>query len=222
MAITLDARLLTAAEMARAGMRVVDVGTDHAYLPAWLVERGIISSAIATDIRPGPLRNAAETLRRAGLEKQVQLRLCDGLRGIEAEEADDIFICGMGGEQIAAIIADAPWLRDFDKQLILQPMTRAERLRSFLFRNGFAIREERVARDAKGRLYPILRVRYTGEVVQPTELLCRVGNMKNRDYLAKQARQLRKQAAGLRRAKDEGEAARGLELEQLAEEIENL
>ena len=142
--VHLDSRLSLCAAFVRPGHRLADIGTDHAYLPAHLVGTGVCPSAIAADIRPGPLSRAAATVERTGLTGRIDLRLGDGLSPVRPEETDDIVIAGMGGETIAAILAAA-----------LQPMSRPEELRRFLLRSGFAIESERIARDGD-RLYTVL------------------------------------------------------------------
>ena len=104
----LSPRLKMVADLVPQGARLADVGTDHAYLPTALIQEGKIPFAIAADLRQGPLASAKATVRRAGLEGKVAFRLCDGLRGIQPEEADAVAIAGMGGETIAAILAAAP------------------------------------------------------------------------------------------------------------------
>lgn len=153
--VHLDSRLSLCAAFVRPGHRLADIGTDHAYLPAHLVGTGVCPSAIAADIRPGPLSRAAATVERTGLTGRIDLRLGDGLSPVRPEETDDIVIAGMGGETIAAILAAAPWTRNGRYRLILQPMSRPEELRRFLLRSGCAIEAERIARDGD-RLYTVL------------------------------------------------------------------
>ncbi len=156
-----DARLRLAASFVREGAVFADIGTDHAYLPIYLLERGRIPRAIAADIGEGPLARARAHLAAVGMSDRVRTVLTDGLRGLDREGLTDIAICGMGGELIAAIIEEASFLRDPAIQLILQPMSRAAVLRRYLAENGFAIREERLARAA-GRVYACLSVFYDG------------------------------------------------------------
>jgi len=157
-------------ELVPAGVRLADVGTDHAYLPAALILEGKIPFAIATDLRQGPLARARETVRQAGLTGKVAFRLCDGLRGIRPDEADAAAIAGMGGETIAAILSAAPWTRERDIPLILQPMSSMPELRGWLQANGFRIGEERLAREGE-TLYTAFLVR-AGEMapLTPAEL----------------------------------------------------
>ena len=116
-------RLALCASMVREGTKLADIGTDHAYLPIWLARKGRISSAIAADVKPLPLRSAEQNIRRYHVEEQITTRLSDGLRALSPDEADDIVLAGMGGELIIRLIGEAPWLKAGDKRLILQPMT---------------------------------------------------------------------------------------------------
>ena len=152
--LELSPRLRLLAGWVRPGARIADVGTDHAYLPAWLVCNGRVASAIASDLREGPLERARETGRVYGAE-EVDFRLCNGLSGIRPEEADTIIIAGMGGENIAAILAGASWTADGAHTLLLQPQTKAEDLRLFLSEHGYQITREALVWD-RGILYPCM------------------------------------------------------------------
>ena len=155
--LELTPRLQLLANWVRPGAKLADVGTDHAYLPVWLLLHGRVEHAIASDLRRGPLERARQT-GEAWQVRDLDLRLGDGLSGIRPEEADTIVIAGMGGEHIAAILLAAPWTRDGHHTLLLQPMTRAEELRSFLADNGYAVIRESLVRD-RGTLYPVMEVR---------------------------------------------------------------
>ena len=152
--LELTPRLRLLADWVPPHARFADVGTDHAYLPVWLRLHGRVVSAIACDLREGPLNRARETGRAYGAE-DIRFRLGDGLAPVESWEADTIAIAGMGGENIAAILAKAPWTADGAHTLLLQPMTRAEVLRAFLADNGYAIRREALVED-RGILYPVM------------------------------------------------------------------
>lgn len=170
MKIELMPRLRMAADLVPAGARLADVGTDHAYLPAALILKGKIPWAIAADLRRGPLDRAWATVREYGLTGKVAFRLCDGLTGIRPDEVDAAAIAGMGGETIASILSAAPWTREEDVPLILQPMSSMPELRGWLQANGFSIQEERLAKEGD-TLYTALLVR-GGEMppLSPAEL----------------------------------------------------
>ena len=144
----------------RKNIRLADIGTDHAYLPVWLLQnRGAdLAHVIAADLRPGPLDRARQTVRAAGLEGAVDFRLCDGLEGLRPGEADVIVIAGMGGETIAHILAHAPWYDWAGITLILQPMSSMPDLRGWLQGHGFAIEREELCREGE-LLYTAFLVR---------------------------------------------------------------
>ena len=194
----LDNRLRTVAEMVRQGSRVADIGTDHAHLPVWLVQNGKCPFAIASDIVPGPVAAATNTVTQAGESERVSVRLGDGLSTVSPNEVDDIVIAGMGGETIAAILQAAPWVQDSHYQLILQPMTRAEVLRRYLWDTGFDILTETPVREGK-HWYTVLCVGYTGKVQHFSEAAYYIGRLRlpeSEPYLAVVERRLQKQQVG--------------------------
>lgn len=154
--LELTPRLQLLADWVPQGARLADVGTDHAYLPVWLSLEGRVVSAIASDLRKGPLERAKETGRTYGAEN-IDYRLGDGLAFIHADEADTIVIAGMGGENIASILAAAPWTKDGSHTLLLQPMTHAEELRRFLMEHDYQITREALVYD-RGTIYPVMEV----------------------------------------------------------------
>ncbi len=173
---TLGARLSLVASFVRSGARLADIGTDHAYLPVELLKNGTCTRALACDLRKGPLDNAREHIEKAGLSEKIECRLGDGLSPVNAGEADDIVLAGMGGETIAAILAACSFIRDSALRVIAQPMTHAEDLRRFLWDNGFAIEtEQAVLEDDKA--YLVLVAAYTGEQTPATAADCYVGHL---------------------------------------------
>ena len=170
--LSLDARLSCVAALVRQGAVLADIGTDHAYLPLSLLETGRISFALCTDVNEGPLARAREHAALTPYMEKMRFRLCDGLSELSGEAMDDIVIAGMGGELIASILDHAPFVRDGRYRLILQPMTKQEHLRSYLYQNGFAILRE-VYASAEGKHYLTLLVEYTGaeETLTPFEAL---------------------------------------------------
>ena len=159
--IKLDDRLSKVASLVRNGKRVADIGTDHGYLVAYLVENGICPSGIAADLRKGPLENARQTVIQQGLSDKIELILSDGLMNIPENACDDIVIAGMGGNLIAEILEKAPWVKNERINIVAQPMTHAEVLRQWFIDNGFSINQERTATDGK-RYYCIISAAYTG------------------------------------------------------------
>lgn len=149
--------------MVRHGSRLADIGTDHAYLTASLILDGTVKSAIAADLRKGPLENAEATVISYGIADKVELRLSDGLTAILPEEADDIVIAGMGGILISEILGAAPWVKNEKYKLILQPQSHDEVLREWLWDNGFEITQEDASFD-DGKAYICMSAAYTGVI----------------------------------------------------------
>ena len=160
--LKLSERIMMAAKMVRKGSVAADIGTDHAYLPAWLVLNGICPKALACDLRKGPLDNARKTVETYGISDKITLRLSDGFDKIEPSEARDFIMCGIGGTLMAELVSRTDWLKDKDKLLILQPQSHAEDIRAHLLENGFEILEEDACIDG-GKLYCAFSARLSGE-----------------------------------------------------------
>ena len=158
----MNRRLQAVEALVRPGPGLIDVGTDHGYLPLSLARHGYPGTLIAADIAPGPLDAARRSAAEAGLSARICFLLGDGLAGCDPEAVDTVVIAGMGGDSICGILDRAEWCMDARYTLILQPMTRAEVLRYWLVNNGFAIDAERLAEDA-GTIYSVLRARFGGQ-----------------------------------------------------------
>ena len=160
--IRLDSRLSAVADFVREGLTVADIGTDHAYLLAYLLENNKIKNGIAADLRKGPLENAKKTLIDCGQLEKVKLVLSDGLDILKKGDCDDIVIAGMGGILIKDILERTPWIYDKKIRIIAQPMTHAEVLREFFINNGFRIIKETAATDGK-HYYCIILSEFDGK-----------------------------------------------------------
>ena len=205
----LTSRLALVASFVRRGVPVADIGTDHAYIPVWLVNSGFTPSAVASDVRGGPLDRAKLTANAYGAGEKITFCLADGLDSIEQSQADDVVIAGMGGELIAEIISRCDWIKSSTKHLVLQPMTAHEELREFLCQNGFTIEKEAGAAEKHdSKLYLVMSVYYSGEKREADPLYCAAGELTNTDgenvraYLEFKARVLNKKVQGLSMAKD--------------------
>ncbi len=154
-------RLKCAAELLSPHKKIVDIGTDHAYLPTYLVLTGKSECVLACDIGKSPLANAEKTVKLYGLEDRISLRISDGLKAVKPDETEEISVCGMGGTLMVEILSAAPWIKRAGMHLVLQPMTHSEDVRQFLFENGFDISEERFVEE-KSKTYCIINAFYTG------------------------------------------------------------
>ena len=198
--LNLKGRLSLCAEYVREGSRLADIGTDHGYLPIALCQSGRIPSALACDINPLPLRSAEKNITDAGLSDRIKTRLSDGLSEVGEDEVDDVVIAGMGGELIARIIDGCEWLKNADKRLILQPMTRHDVLVGRLYENGFMIEEQAGVFDS-GKYYTVMRVCYNGQAKKCDTYEAVVGRLTpdseaSIGFLTKCLNQLRKQSIG--------------------------
>ncbi|MGT2949194.1 tRNA (adenine(22)-N(1))-methyltransferase [Streptococcus devriesei] len=154
--ISLSERLQEIASFVPKGARLLDVGSDHAYLPLYLLENGHIDYAIAGEVAKGPYSSALENVDQAGLSDHLDVRLADGLAAFTAaDKIDVITICGMGGRLMADILEAGKAKLSLVKQLILQPNNCEDDLRLWLMTNGFAITAEKIVTD-KQKYYEII------------------------------------------------------------------
>lgn len=158
--ISIDNRLKICAEMVTGKGIVCDIGTDHAYLPVYLVKNNKCKKAVAADINDGPLLYAKQTINKFDCTEQIQIKKSDGLKSLDLSGVSDIVIAGMGGETIADILRSE--VRSLNGiNFVFQPMTRSEFLRKWLYKNGFEIvREEAVQCDRF--VYSVINAVFTG------------------------------------------------------------
>lgn len=157
--IKLSNRLKKIAELVDFGASVIDVGTDHGYVPNFLCENKISRDIIATDISKNSLEKSIELTRELGNEKYIRNILANG---IVNENRDNIIIAGLGGIQIAEIILNSIEISEVSKKLILQPMQKANILRRELNNMGFAIIDEEIIFE-DDRYFEIILARYSGK-----------------------------------------------------------
>ena len=151
-------RLELVASFVPQGAILLDVGSDHAYLPIELVERGKIKSAIAGEVVEGPYQSAVKNVEAHGLNEKIQVRLANGLTAFEeADQVSVITIAGMGGRLIARILEEGLDKLANVERLILQPNNREDDLRIWLQDNDFQIVAESILEEA-GKFYEILVV----------------------------------------------------------------
>lgn len=199
--IRLSPRLQMVADFVQPCACAADIGTDHGYLPVWLLQSGVIQSAIAADIHAGPLANARQSAAAYDLEECFRFVQADGLQFPDAQAADVITIAGMGGETICAILAAAPWLRQ-GKRLVLQPQSKVPELADWLWHNGFTIEDAALCRDA-GKRYLAMRV--LGQVAAQSytveQLLLRRRDPLLPEHLMEETRRQMRARAGMAHAK---------------------
>ncbi|WP_397539329.1 tRNA (adenine(22)-N(1))-methyltransferase [Rummeliibacillus pycnus] len=135
---------------------VADIGSDHAYLPCYLVLNNLVTSAIAGEVVKGPYESACHEVQQEGLQKQINVRLADGLQAIEqADHVTAITIAGMGGPLIASILEkDVERLIGVER-LILQPNIHAIAIREWAIRRNWKIVDEAILKE-DDKIYEVL------------------------------------------------------------------
>ena len=172
--INIGQRLKTVAETAAVRLSseniskplcAIDVGTDHAKLPMYLVSECGFSSVTATDINEGPCRTAVENIRAAGafFEERIKVIRTDGLSGLDFLSPDRVVIAGMGGELIAQILSSAEFVRREKEKIkfVLQPQSKEHILRKYLYDGGYRILDEKRCLDS-GKYYCVISAVFDG------------------------------------------------------------
>jgi len=164
MHIKLSPRLRAIADMVDYGASVIDIGTDHGYIPVYLAQKRQVLHIAASDINEDPLARARLSAAEHGVSDKITFMLCNGLQGFASYSADTIITAGMGGENISNILRQAPWTNSPGISLILQPMTKVHNLRQYLMGSGYTIEKEILVRDT-GKIYPVMKVLGGGEKI---------------------------------------------------------
>ena len=152
----LSKRLETVASFVPTGAIVADIGSDHAYLPCYLVHKGIAARAVAGEVVKGPYESAVKQVRTEGLTDKITVRMADGLAAVEeSDEITAVTIAGMGGPLIVSILEKHPEALKTVTRLILQPNIHAKAIREWAMVNGWAIQDE-VILEEDGKIYEVL------------------------------------------------------------------
>jgi len=207
----------------RDGSSVADVGTDHAYLPIYLLKKGVAKYAVATDVREGPLVHTRDNVDFYKVSEKVAVYRTDGLVGIEKYAPDDIMICGMGGELILRIVTECEYTRKTGVRLLLQPMSSFAELRKGLADNGYSIETESLVRDGH-MIYQVLVCVYTGEsyTLSPAQLLLGPENIRENSDLFREYAQIHLRKLDRKIESKGGAGYDVLEDIELAKEIRNI
>jgi len=175
---------------------VCDVGTDHAYIPIYLISNKICKKAVATDVKKGPILIAGRNIKESGLEGFIETRLGDGLDPLKEAEVDVIIVAGMGGLLIQEILEKGFKKAQKANKLVLQPMNAIEVLRRWLYDNKFDIEDEQLV-DEGEKIYNVIVARWTENKRNPEEIHYYIGEklIARNDpllgrYLRKRVRQL--------------------------------
>lgn len=172
---SLSKRLMAVASLVKKGSAVVDVGTDHGYIPVYLYKSGIIVSAVAVDVNEAPLSSCEALVLQEELCDVIKTRLSDGLENVDTNEYDTVIIAGMGGELISDILSRAQLN---DKHIILNPMTHPEISRKYLYDNGFDIINDLIIKDGR-HYYSVFDAKYSGSVGEKSTADYYLGNIKD-------------------------------------------
>ncbi|AQQ52980.1 tRNA (adenine(22)-N(1))-methyltransferase [Planococcus lenghuensis] len=158
----LSERLARVASFVPEGARVADIGSDHAYLPCYLVANGKARAAVAGEVVKGPYESAWHQVREEGLEDRITVRLADGLRAIEPEDQiDTVTIAGMGGSLIRSILENGKEALTGVKTLVLQSNIHARTLREWAEQHNWRIADEAILEENR-KIYEVL-------VLQPSQ-----------------------------------------------------
>ena len=175
--VKLSNRLLAVASFVTDGNVLADVGTDHGYIPIYLLQEKRIPRAIAMDINAGPLQRAKEHIDLYGLNNYIETRLSDGVAALTPGEVDTVLVAGMGGGLVMHILEEGKEVCRQVKELILQPQSELEHVREYLWSNGYVILEEDMVLEDE-KFYPMMRVVYQNAVDMESAknlLFCRYG-----------------------------------------------
>lgn len=153
----LSRRLQAVADLVTAQDTIADIGTDHAYIPIYLIEQGIVPSAVAMDVNRGPLERAAEHVMEHGFSDKISLRLSDGMEKLKAEEVRTAVLAGMGGGLMCRILREHWDITLSLNECILQPQSEAAKVRAFLLEEGFLFIQEDMVYE-EGKYYPMMKV----------------------------------------------------------------
>ena len=154
--LKISERLATVARLIPKGAHLVDIGTDHGYVPIWLLQNGLISSAIAMDVNKGPLARAKENRDRYGFTDVMELRLSNGFEKLKSGEGDSVLIAGMGGPLMIRIIEEGRQNASAIQTWVLQPQSEIPSVRRYLHEHHFDIIEEIMLKD-EGKYYMAMK-----------------------------------------------------------------
>ncbi len=175
--IQLSKRLNAACEMVNPHSRVADVGTDHGFVPIYLMENHIADHVVAMDVNEGPLERATEHVREYGFESMIEIRLSDGLEKLSEGEADTLICCGMGGLLMMRILEEGKPKEKGIEHMILQPQSDLFGFRKYLYENKFFIEDEREIFE-DGKYYTAMKAVTNGNAEDSYEKAFEVFNEK--------------------------------------------
>ena len=153
--VTLDQRLTKVVSYIPQGAVLADIGSDHAFVPCYCIQQGLIERAIAGEVNVGPMEAAQGQVALVQLEEKIDVRLGSGLTVLTPGEVTAVTIAGMGGTLIATILEEGKAHLSGEERLILQPNVDAVDVRRWLLANGYALLSEAIVKE-NGKIYEIL------------------------------------------------------------------
>lgn len=155
---------------------IADIGTDHAYLPIYLIKNKICRKAIASDINKGPVKKAKLNITMENEDKAIECRLGPGLTTIVPNEVNAAVIAGMGGNLIRDIIEDSMEVFKSLNYLVLQPVQNPEVLRKYINEKGYEIIDEDLCKD-ENKYYELIKIRYSNKVKHLDNIYCEISKV---------------------------------------------
>lgn len=221
-------RLMTIANYVHRGAVVADIGTDHAYLPIYVVQEGICPRAVAGDLNPGPFKTAQEAVQEAGLADKIDVRFGNGLVILEPGEVDTLIIAGMGGGTIREILKDSPEVVAKAARMVLQPMVDGGAMRLWLAEQGWYPTDEKLVED-EGRIYEVIALERAEQPIVEDPLVIELGPklIENKDplfipFLSKTLESLEAILEGLTRSKHPSAREREKEIRDKVEAMKKV
>lgn len=220
----LSERMRVIADMVRPGSVIADIGTDHGWLPVYLLQTGKCSRALAMDLRPGPLERADSHVKAAGLSSKIILRLSDGMDELKPGEADGLIISGMGGNVMRNIVSKGMSLGLFGadkiRDAVFQPQSDMRGFFRYITANGFVIRKESIIFE-DGKYYFFAYSVYDPDCAKPGgmygNLMAEEGHPLFREYLIRREKTVRKILYEIGMASDENPGAKARKKRFLSE-----
>lgn len=154
----LSKRLQAVADLVSEGQVVADVGTDHGYIPIYLLETKKCKKAIAMDINKGPILRAKEHIAEHGLEQNIEVKLSDGVKALSVGECDCVVVAGMGGALAVKIMDEGREVFKSLHEFVLQPQSELAKVRQYLWENEYCVIAENMVLE-DGKFYPMMKVK---------------------------------------------------------------
>lgn len=215
--VVLSKRLKAAANLVKKDKQIVDIGSDHAYLPIYLIQEQFVKQAIAGEVIQGPYQKALQEVNKYYLSEKIEVRLGDGFEVItQTDEFSTVFICGMGGILIENILDKGLKQNKIpkDTRLVLQANNNETRVRQYLEKNNYEIIAESIVEENE-KFYEVIAAELTKKKLNYTEEELFFGpkllEEKSSIFIKKWTKELKKNKEIIERLKDTQNKERYLE-----------